>query len=81
MQKPLLPGPELIRLQSYTLDEVKRYVQELNVTDAEKFYSLVRVVWDNLYVGDYWEMDEEFIFFWQYVSVVINHKVYGKFVG
>lgn len=63
MQKPLLPGPELIRLQSYTLDEVKRYVQELNVTDAEKFYSLVRVVWDNLYVGDYWEMDEEFILF------------------
>ena len=42
-------------------DEVRRYVQELNVTDVKVFYNLVKAVWKNLYVGDYWEIDEEFI--------------------
>lgn len=44
-----------------TWDEVRRYVQELNVTDVKVFYNLVKAVWENLYVGDYWEIDEEFI--------------------
>ena len=34
-----------------TWDEVRKYVQELNVTNTEVFYNLVKEVWENLYVG------------------------------
>lgn len=42
-------------------DDVRESVQELNLTDVEVFYSIVKVIWENLHEGECWEIDEEFI--------------------